>query len=330
MFRFYNTRVGTVAHLPSDQCIRASLETYGEWAHLELSLLRLLLGRGDTVFDVGANVGYHTMAFARFVGPFGHVVAFEPNPGAFRLANLTVAINDVQNVDLHQALVGSTAGSATVELVEVDGNLGAARFNQPAGGSRRNLVNVNSVRLDDFAHLAPDLVKIDVEGMQFDVLEGAQSLIAAARPMVFLEANEAGDVERAAKIFDAKHYRLVTFSAPAFNPANLCGATHDIFGGTAERGLLALPVERLEKLRRKHSALASLIEGGGDQLDWEAFSTLRDWGALRPWPEVHAMNEALLPTIRRTETKLPEDHPRIFVHIPKTAGTSLTESIKPI
>jgi FkbM family methyltransferase len=338
MFRFFNTRVGPVAHLPTDRCIAASLEAYGEWAHLELSLLRLCLRRGDTVLDVGANVGYHALAFAGAVGPFGRVVGFEPNPAAFRLATLTAAVSDARQVTLHQALVGCTRGVARLRIAEDATNLGATRFlpaeaeaapdAPPDAPPDAGLHTLTALCLDDFAHLRPALVKIDVEGMQFEVLAGAGALLDAARPVVFFETGGAADRARAEAIFGPRGYRLAEVETPAFSPANLRGATHDIFGGAAERGLLAVPQERAGALAATHPLLAAVLDGRAP--DWRAAPDALGWGRLARWEDVHRLNLALAPAGGRRAGRLPDDPPRVFLHIPKTAGTTLTEALRPV
>ena len=87
---------------PRDRVITPSMLAYGTWEPVETSLLLDNLRPGDTVIDVGANVGYYTLLAARKVGPRGKVVAFEPDPESFSFLKRNVKANGFTNVVLEQ------------------------------------------------------------------------------------------------------------------------------------------------------------------------------------------------------------------------------------
>jgi FkbM family methyltransferase len=130
---------------------------------------------GQVAVDVGANIGYFTLLFARLVGPSGRVIAFEPHAGNFRLLESNVAANGYANVELRQQAVGDRTGSAPLYLSSV--NPGDHRLVGRGGGES---LTVDVVALD---HKLPELrgkldwVKIDVQGGELDVLNGMRSLI---------------------------------------------------------------------------------------------------------------------------------------------------------
>jgi tRNA G37 N-methylase Trm5 len=115
---------------------------------------------GDVVADVGANVGLYAVALARRVGAMGRVIAYEPDAGNAELLRRNVALNDVEGVvEVRQA----AEGSSQVSVVTLD---------------------------EELDRLA--LLKIDVEGFECAVLDGARSLLAdeSRRPRrVFVEAH---------------------------------------------------------------------------------------------------------------------------------------------
>lgn len=89
-------RYGKISFFSSDLVIGRSLRTYGEWAENEIRFLLRSVHPGDTVLDVGANIGTHTLAFARAVGVSGKVWAFEPRPEIFRVLDANI----LETVDL--------------------------------------------------------------------------------------------------------------------------------------------------------------------------------------------------------------------------------------
>lgn len=150
---------------------------------------------GSTMLDIGAHIGSHTLSMAKAAGPTGRVIAFEPQPKIFRELVLNVAANDLSNVDFYWAAVGNHVGE--IELSPLNsGNEGGTNL---AGGTGQYapLVTVDSLALKDVS-----LVKIDVEGMEDQVLEGAKETFLANRPVILIEVlggtpfSVAGPVDR--------------------------------------------------------------------------------------------------------------------------------------
>jgi FkbM family methyltransferase len=165
---------------------------------------------GDVVVDVGANVGLYAIAAARRVGPAGRVIAYEPDAGNAALLRRNLALNSVRHVvDVREVAVGGEHG----ELPFLSDRQ-QSRFD-PAGSSR-----VRVVALDD-EHERLALLKIDVEGFEYAVLEGARSMLAdeSRRPRrIFVEAHlarlpELGHTEEDVKCaLQTAGYRLTELS----------------------------------------------------------------------------------------------------------------------
>lgn len=157
-----------------------SEDWYGDWLDTSSELewiKRTLLEPGDIVADCGANIGFTSAFFARCVGPAGRVYAFEPVPRNARAAARSAELNDIRNLVVVNAAVGSTRGAVTVST-----GFGNAVVD-PAGGDLR----VPVVTLDDqFGGRKPDFVKIDVEGYELQVLRGAGTLLSS-RPKLAIE-----------------------------------------------------------------------------------------------------------------------------------------------
>ena len=128
---------------------------------------------GDVVFDIGAWHGFHSCLFARKAG---RVVSFEPNPRAFAVLQETIAVNRLKNVAAHQLAV-----SRDLTVGELWGSGSGASLRPGSGKVGRNRVEV--VRLDDFTarSIQPTVLKIDVEGAEYDVLAGGGRCLSHCR-----------------------------------------------------------------------------------------------------------------------------------------------------
>lgn len=128
---------------------------------------------GQVVCDIGANVGFYTLLSSRLVGPQGKVFSFEPLPRNLALLRHHVAINRCANVTVFDVAVSGAAGEAafTEGTNTANGSLGA-------GGALRVRVVCLDDLLRDGAIAPPNMLKIDVEGAEAKVLQGAKNLLA--------------------------------------------------------------------------------------------------------------------------------------------------------
>lgn len=142
-----------------------------------------VLKPGDTVLDVGAHVGYYTLLSSVLVGRSGQVLAFEPNPRNFAYLERHIALNRLPNASALPAAVADQEGVARFEFGK-----GSGTGHLATDGS----LQVRTVRLDAICAdrgLAPNVVKVDVEGAELSVLEGGRDLFASRRPVVFLSTH---------------------------------------------------------------------------------------------------------------------------------------------
>ncbi len=173
----------------------------------EIDLLEHLLVRGPThgVFvDVGANIGNHSVFFGKFMAD--HVVAVEPSPVARACLEKNLRANDIGGRSTVVACgVGAVAGRArAVAPEEHPHNLGTTRLSDDRDGD----IEVRTLDEVVAEHVpAPvSLVKIDVEGMELDVLRGASRLLEEQRPQIVIETDRITDAER---VLGAHGYRCV-------------------------------------------------------------------------------------------------------------------------
>jgi FkbM family methyltransferase len=159
----------------------------------ETFLQRLdLLNR--TVYDIGGGRGRFTLFFARASGVNGRVITFEPNPVNYQSIVEQVALNGFSNVLVRQTGLGASAGTATLAFRPSDpgrGSVSEAIVRRTL--SRSDAVTV-TVEVDTLDHQiaalglpSPEFIKIDVEGAEFGVLNGAAVTLSRHRPALFLE-----------------------------------------------------------------------------------------------------------------------------------------------
>ena len=147
----------------------------------ELAFVEGWVGRDAAIVEVGAYVGNHVVYYARFMRPRS-ILVLEPNPAAIALLRRNLEANAVTAVDLSRLGVGVAAAVASYDLVSAGAaNGGATRLVPAAVGT------VKSVPLDAMVEHKVDFIKIDVEGMELDVLAGAARVIAVSRPKIMIE-----------------------------------------------------------------------------------------------------------------------------------------------
>jgi FkbM family methyltransferase len=149
-----------------------------------------LLSPGDVVFEVGANIGAHTVQLASLVGDNGQVHALEPQRIIFQLLCANVALNDAFNVRAYQVAVGQCGGTSKVPPIDYrrpGSNFGGVSLIGCAAGE-----DVPLIALDSLASPALRLLKIDVEGMKLAVIAGARRQIVRHRPGLYVENDRRG------------------------------------------------------------------------------------------------------------------------------------------
>ena len=167
--------------------IERTLAIRGEWDGKVLNVLKQRLGPGDVFVDVGANVGYFSLIASRLVGDQGIVFTFEPSPRALEKLISNLRRNNIENVVLF-----STACGYKVELHRLNQaswhNIGASSFCGHIGSEATE--NVPVLPLDNLLgglDIAPSLIKIDVEGYEFEALRGMVEILVRHRPEVLME-----------------------------------------------------------------------------------------------------------------------------------------------
>jgi FkbM family methyltransferase len=186
----------------------------GVWEYNMQSLYARYLRSGDVVFDLGAHHGFLAMLAARIVGERGSVHAFEASVTNFSKMVDNFALNRVSNCTPVHAAVSDHDGYLDFSVTVHDNSNTYIRSspyfeNQPT-------VLVPALSLDAYVEAShpplPDFMKVDVEGAEYEALEGAERLLRAKRPLLYLETHNRhnpGVDEQCLKLLDGLGYGIV-------------------------------------------------------------------------------------------------------------------------
>jgi FkbM family methyltransferase len=142
---------------------------------------RHLLKPGAVVIECGAHHGAQSILLSRWVGPQGKVVAVEPMPENVSILNKNIEINRLSNVIVVEKAVGRQDNQLSMAL----------KSNASVRPGGKHTISVGSITLDALAEklkIMPTLLKIDVEGYEYEILEGSRSILATT-PAVFVEVH---------------------------------------------------------------------------------------------------------------------------------------------
>lgn len=150
----------------------------------ELAYTKQFLPPHPVIVDVGSNIGNHAIYFDKFYSP-RVVYCIEPNPEAYKLLLMNSALNycHTLNFDYLNIVLGKTTGFASLEYSDPD-NLGNSEYAPRANG---NVVLRTGDSIFETHVPKVDLLKIDVEGMEEDVISGFSNLVKTHRPLIYIE-----------------------------------------------------------------------------------------------------------------------------------------------
>jgi FkbM family methyltransferase len=162
---------------------------YGSWEPELTQLVSKTVKSGFTVVDVGAHIGYYTLLFSRLVGPTGHVVAFEPVPKNFEFLSENLRLNRCTNVEPVNRAVLDRREQLCIEMPKNDPLPVGVSF---ANSNNQGDVIVEAVSLDEYLleqTKRVDFLKVDAEGAEDRVLDGARALIERDHPVIMMEVH---------------------------------------------------------------------------------------------------------------------------------------------
>ena len=158
-----------------------NLSINGIYEEFETDLVKKEIHKGDVVIDIGANIGYYTIMFAKLVGDSGKVIAFEPDPTNYELLKKNIEINGFTNVILEQKALSDNPGKMMLSL-----------NNENTAGHHLDFKNENSINsievdvlsLDDYfsyKNIKINFIKMDVEGAESNVIKGMSNILKTSK-----------------------------------------------------------------------------------------------------------------------------------------------------
>lgn len=245
-FPLTDTRFGRMFTLRGDTVVGRSLHAYGEFAGDEVDTILSLVRPEDHVIDAGANIGFHTLALARAVGPEGSVTAIEPQRYCFQLLCANLTVNQLTQVLPLRAALGDTPGHCRIPRLNplTAHNAGATQVLADSAEATPS-DEVPLVTLDSLGLQRCYLVKVDTEGFEDRVIAGGRETLGAFRPTLYVEVHDRDKLTKLVAMLRPLGYSLTLHHTRFFRAANHKGRQENIFhpnaGGSA---LIALPPGR--------------------------------------------------------------------------------------
>ena len=202
----------------SGPIIGKSFELYGQYSESEVALMRHFVTPGSTVLDIGANIGDLTVPLAQMVGEAGAVYAFESNADVFNILCANLALNRLGNVKPCNEFV-RTRRAGNVPLAEPDSPYLSRRWTP------------RDTAIDELGLRNCSLIKIDVDGVEEDVLRSGEKLLRAARPVLYVENDLQAQSPGLLRYMDSQGYDLYWHAAPVFDIDNFFGNRDSIWPG---------------------------------------------------------------------------------------------------
>jgi FkbM family methyltransferase len=234
----------------NDLVIGLSLMKYGEICEFEWQFVKRFIKQGDVIVDAGTHLGTFAIPFARHIGPTGKVIGFEPQPFIYECLMDSIMLNKMPYITIHHCCVGNVARDLEIATPDYNqaGNFGGVPFTEAGYDEAhftKQMIKTHCVRLDDmFDESRFNFLKIDVEGMELEVLQGAEKSIRKFRPAIFMENNRPDKSPEVVRTLFDMGYRTWWHTGMLYNPDNFNKCAENIYGVMSNTNMLCLPRER--------------------------------------------------------------------------------------
>lgn len=176
--------------IPNDKGISEELLLFKTHEPFSTKALRSELNEGMVCLDIGANLGYYATMESKAVGGSGHVIAIEPSPTNFSYLKRNMELQKTSNYELFNFAVGDKDGSVNF-LISKKSNLSKVVSEEEKIPDGCEIINIPLTTLDKFVYEKQlnrlDLIRMDVEGYELQILEGAKQIIKKFKPMMQIE-----------------------------------------------------------------------------------------------------------------------------------------------
>ena len=226
----------------NDMVVGRSLPLYGEWSEGENIVMSQLVNNGDSVIDIGANIGTTAISLSRSVGESGKVFAFEPQQIISQCLSANVLLNNIKNIEVYTLAVSSKSGWVYLDTDELSTK---GRYGSVSVADKGHLVK--SINLNEFKIKECSFIKIDVEGHEWEVIQGAESFLNSHKPVVYFEAKkELTSTRECIKWFMGNGWDCYWHFAFWYRKNNWKKRQDNIFGGTGDMNILAVPRTKIQ------------------------------------------------------------------------------------
>lgn len=175
----------------------------GTYEYAKHILFEREIHTNEIVYDLGAHVGFYTLLASELVGKNGIVVSFEPFNQNFEYLLNHVNMNACKNVIVNNIAVSNFSGVSYFQE-------GEGTYTGHLSGNGK--IIVETIKLDDYvdenSNLIPNCLKIDVEGEEYAVLQGAKKIISEYHPKIFLATHNRIFHEKCIDFLNKNEYHL--------------------------------------------------------------------------------------------------------------------------
>jgi FkbM family methyltransferase len=238
--KFQKTKHGEMIFPDQDASIGRSLEHYGEAQHYEIDFLLSLIKADEVFLDIGAGIGNVVIPMAKKIGCNGYVLALEAHPFLYYTLCGNIALNHLGNVQaFHRA--ASHTSETSCYFPEIDPREKAdfqdiqlsVILNSKDHYGRKCGHPVAALSIDDLRLAKPTLIKIDVSGMEIDVLKGLKRTIQRANSILYIRAKE--PKQNVMEFLESIGYDWEIHAPPIFNKNNFMYKLDNIFEDRSNR-----------------------------------------------------------------------------------------------
>jgi len=189
-FNLSQDKIWHFIHPSVDHGVERSLYETGHYERGTLTFIKDNLKAGDTYMDIGTNIGVHALLAAKVVGEKGSVWAFEPHHQTMSVLEKNITENEFENIHTFQCGIGAEKSKA---VLYDNWSINKGASSTVVKAEKSVAVEIDILPLDMVVQqqsLRPKMLKMDVEGMELEVLKGASRTIEAYKPILIVEFSE--------------------------------------------------------------------------------------------------------------------------------------------
>jgi FkbM family methyltransferase len=197
LYSLVEAKVGKFFVINNDLSVSSDIIHSGCFAEQDIELFKKIIKPEMYVYDIGANIGHHSVFFSKIVGSKGKVYSFEPQNYIFKILNANLALNNCKNTWSYRLALGSEKAKLKMYPIDYEKkeNFGALGINLNANDKEatNSGETVDVILGDEFMNMLDtadkrvDFIKIDVQAFELFVLQGLTEVLSRFKPILFLE-----------------------------------------------------------------------------------------------------------------------------------------------